>query len=121
MKTLIGFICSEAMHEQTGIQPVALLATKFSPGFENTQLNERGYFHSVVIHPDGIAEDSWGKATLKSVAARFGVTEFKTSAEEHHLVVEKLLQNSGDRFTAALKDAVDLIKNRAAYERTIAF
>lgn len=103
---------AEAMHEQTGLQPVALLATRFSPAFDNTQRNERGYFHSVVIHPDGLAEDSWGKADLKSIAARFGVTEFKTSAEEHRLVVEKLLRNSGNRFKTAQKDAEDLIKNQ---------
>lgn len=102
---------AEAMHEITGLQPVALLAIRFSPLFEGTRRNERGYFHSVVLHPDGMAEDSWGKASLGDIASRFGVEEFMISSDEHRIVVEKIRQSSPERYEIALRDAGDLILN----------
>lgn len=100
---------AEALQEKKGLQPVALLAIRFLPSFEGTQRSKSGYFHSVVLHPDGMAEDAWGKASLKSIADRFGVIEFKTSADEHRLVVETLLRTSGDQFKDAQKKARDLL------------
>lgn len=101
---------AEAMRELTGLQPVALLAVRFSPQFEGTRRSESGYFHSVVLHPDGMAEDSWGKAPLDDIAGRFGVTEFNTSSDEHNVVVEKIQMSSADRYETALRDARDLIR-----------
>lgn len=101
---------AEAMRELTGLQPVALLAIRFSPLFEGTRRSESGYFHSVVLHPDGMAEDSWGKASLEDIASRFGVIEFKTSSDEHRIVIEKIQRSSIDRYESALRDASDLIR-----------
>ena len=101
---------AEAMRELTGLQPVALLAVRFSAMFEGTRRSETGFFHSVVLHPDGMGEDSWGKAALKDIASRFGVIEFRTSSEEHRVVVEKIQQSSADRYEIALTDAKDLIQ-----------
>lgn len=101
---------AEAMRELTGLQPVALLALRFSPLFEGTQRGKSGYFHSVVLHPDGMAEDSWGKAPLEDIASRFGVIEFKTSSDEHRVAVERIQRSSADRYEIALKDALDLIQ-----------
>ena len=101
---------AEAMQELTGLQPVALLAVRFSPRFEGTRRSETGYFHSVVLHPDGMAEDSWGKATLTDIAGRFGVLEFRTSSDEHRAVVAKIQQSSADRYEIAIQDARSLIK-----------
>lgn len=101
---------AEAMRELTGLQPAALLAVRFSPLYEGTRRSESGYFHSVVLHPDGMAEDSWGKAPLEEIASRFGVIEFKTSSDEHRRVVEKLRQSSTDLYEIARKDAMDLIQ-----------
>lgn len=100
---------AEAVHQLTGLQPVALLALKFSPLFEGTKRSEVGYFHSVVLHPDGEAEDSWGKANLKEIASRFGVIEFTTSNDEHRLVVEKLRRSSAGLYQVAFNEAVSLI------------
>lgn len=102
---------ADAMHELTGLQPVALLAARFAPLFEGTRRNERGYFHSVVLHPDGLAEDSWGKASLRDIASRFGVVEFMTSSDEHRIVVEKIRRSSADRYEIALRDARGLIRS----------
>lgn len=101
---------AEAMREMTGLQPVALLAVRFSPLFEGTRRSESGYFHSVVLHPDGMAEDSWGKASLEDIASRFGVIEFKTSSDEHRIVIEKIQRSTPDRYEIALRDASDLIR-----------
>lgn len=100
---------AEAMRELTGLQPIALLAVRFSPQFEGTRRSESGYFHSVVLHPDGMAEDSWGKAPLDDIASRFGVIEFNTSSDEHRVVVEKIQLSSTDRYATALRDARDII------------
>lgn len=103
-------VFAEAMWELTGLQPVALLAECFSPPFEGTRRSESGYFHSVVIHPDGMAEDAWGKASLKDIASRFGVIDFKISDNEHRTVIDNLKRNSSDLYKTKLKDAINLIK-----------
>ena len=100
---------AHALHEYTGAAPVALLANRFSPLFDGTRRSANGYFHSVVLHPDGSAEDSWGKATLQEVARRFGVLEFRISAQEHREVLAALQRNSSEQFEAALADARALV------------
>lgn len=105
---------AQMLHELTGLEPVALLAVRFSPHFEGTRRSESGFFHSVVLHPDGLAEDAWGKASLNAIANRFGVVEYKVSSEEHRRVVEKIQQSSHDVFETARKDALDLTR---AYRR----
>lgn len=101
---------AEAMHELTGLQPVALLAIRFSPLFERTARSKSGYFHSVVMHTDGNAEDAWGKASLKDIASRFGVVDFTTCSDEHRIVVENIQRSSADLYKGALKDAIELIQ-----------
>jgi hypothetical protein len=101
---------AEALGHLTGLQPAALLAIRFSPLFEGTKRGESGYFHSVVLHPDGMAEDSWGKAPLEEIASRFGVIEFKVSIDEHYTVVQRHMRFSGDRFKMAQRDAEELIR-----------
>lgn len=100
---------AEAMHELTGLTPAALLAVRFSPRFEGTQRGESGYFHSVVLHPDGMAEDCWGKAPVEEIAYRFGVTEFTVSKEEHPRVIQKILESSADIYAEIFQDAKNVI------------
>lgn len=112
---------AEAMQELTGLRPVALLAIRFAPLFEGTRRGENGYFHSVVLHPDGKAEDSWGIAPLAEIASRFGVLEFKASSAEHRAVVAKIQASSAERYASALQDARVLIQaHRLGYGRTVA-
>lgn len=100
---------AEGMQELVGLQPVALLAVRFSPQYELTRRSSSGYFHSVVMHPDGMAEDSWGKAPLEDIASRFGAIEFKICSDEHRIVIDNLQRNSAERYEAALHDARELI------------
>jgi len=65
--------------------------------------------HSVVVHPDGDGEDSWGKAPLTEIAARFGVAAFTLSSAEHQAVAAKLRKNSPDLFQTTLDDARQII------------
>lgn len=61
---------AEALQELTGLEPVALLARRFSPMYVGTRHSEDGFFHSAVLHPDGTAEDVWGRATLEDCSCR---------------------------------------------------
>ncbi len=101
---------AEALHELTGLQPVALLATKFSPQFSATKRAENGYFHSLVMHPDGMAEDAWGKASVEEIAGRFGAIEFQTSVDAHRQVVENMLRSSKDIYDDEVTKARGIIR-----------
>ena len=103
-------VFAEAMRELTGLQPVALLAIKFSPKFEGTKRGDDGYFHSVVIHPDGMAEDAWGKASIYEIASRFGVIEFQANAENHRKGVEKIQSESAEFYDYEFNRAMALIR-----------
>lgn len=102
-------VFAEALRDQTGLRPTALLATQFSPRFRASR-NENGYFHSVVLHPDGIGEDSWGRSPLAEIATRFGVTEFQLSSDEHRTVIETIRRNTPERYATAFEEATSLIK-----------
>lgn len=101
---------AEVMRELTGLQPAALLASRFLPQYEATRRSASGYFHSVVLHPDGLAEDSWGKASLREIARRFGVVEFTTSSDEHQVVVNNLKSSSPDLYEAARQEARAMVE-----------
>jgi hypothetical protein len=101
---------AEVMQELTGLQPTALLAIRFLPQYETTRRSASGYFHSVVLHPDGLAEDSWGKASLHEIARRFGVVEFTISSDEHQVVVNKIKSSSLDRYEAARREARAIVE-----------
>lgn len=101
---------AQALHEVTGLTPAALLAVRFAPAFEGTKRGSTGYFHSVVLHDDGMAEDCWGKASLVEIAGRFGVVEFQVSRDEQRVVTATLNRNSPERYQQALQEARDVIK-----------
>lgn len=112
---------AEAMQEVTGLVPTALLAVRFAPQFEGTHRSSSGYFHSVVLHPDGLAEDSWGKAPLEEIARRFGAVEFTINNDEHHAVVNNLKRNSADLYEAARQEAIALVQQyRSATDTSVA-
>jgi len=101
---------TEALKEVTGETAVGLLAVRFSPHFELTERGDSGYFHSIIQHANGMGEDSWGKASIDDIAARFGVLEYRISDQEHEFVVQNHLSNSKELYLEALEDARDLIK-----------
>ncbi|WP_342051333.1 MULTISPECIES: hypothetical protein [unclassified Cupriavidus] len=103
-------IFAEAMRDHAGLQPTALLAKRFLPGWQGTQVSERGYFHSIVLDSDGAGQDAWGKASLSDIALRYGVAEFETSEEEHRRVVQRLKQNTPDLFAKRYSEAISLIR-----------
>lgn len=101
---------AEALFEMTGLMPVALLAESFAPAFSGTRTGDNGYVHSIVLHADGMGEDSWGKAPIAEIAARFGVTQFRLGRNEHQKAVKNLKQNSPAEYQAAFAEAKALIK-----------
>lgn len=103
-------VFAEAMRELTGLAPVALLATRFDASAAGTRRGEDGYVHSIVLHPDGAAEDSWGRAPVEEIARRFGIAEFRLSSEAHGRVVNNLQRNSPELYGAAFSKARELIQ-----------
>lgn len=103
-------VFAEALRERGGLQPTALLAVRVLPGWEGTRMSERGYFHSVALHPDGMGEDSWGIAPLNDIALRYGVAEFVTDQDEHHAVVQRIKQNTPDIYVDRYHDAISLLR-----------
>lgn len=101
---------AEAMKELTGLQPTALLGLEFAPQFAGTRRGKDGFFHSVVMHPDGLAEDVWGTATLEDIASRFGAIRFKVSDDGHERALERTRQSSGEIYDQAVQDARELIQ-----------
>ncbi len=73
-------------------------------------MGERGYFHSVALHPDGTGEDSWGIPPLNDIALRYGVAEFVTDQDEHHAVVQRIKQNTPDIYVDRYHDAISLLR-----------
>lgn len=103
-------VFAQALHEYTGAEPVGLLTSRFAPYLAGTAPSESGYFHSVVLHQDGSAEDSWGKAPLEEIATRFGAMDLRISRQEHQNVIANLRRHSAEQFDAALQDARALIQ-----------
>lgn len=110
---------AEAMHELLGLQPVALLGRRFAPMYEDSNRSEDGYFHSIVVHADGIGEDAWGKAPIEDIAGRFGAIEFEISNDVHRQVVQNYHRTSRDIYEDELKVARDLISQYRLEPRTV--
>lgn len=100
---------AEVLHELTGLPAAGLVATRFAPLYAQVKRSADGYVHSVVIHPDGMAEDSWGKAPLGEIAERFGVIEFTVSTEAHGAAVAAIRSQVDAHFAAAMEEARTLI------------
>ena len=63
-----------------------------------------------VVHPDGLMEDSWGKADVRDIAQRLGIVEFQLSREVLSRVVNNLQRNSPELYDAAVAKAKELIQ-----------
>jgi len=103
-------VYAEALSQHTGLRATALMATRLLPGWKGPEINKSGYFHSVVMHPDGTAEDSWGKAAIEDIALRYGAVEFVTNDFEHRAVVERIKRNTADVYALRFDEAVSLIR-----------
>ncbi len=100
---------AEAMCELIGLQPVAIMGKRFAPLYEGTKRSADGYFHSIVVHPNGMGEDAWGIAPIEDIAGRFGAIEFEISANVHQEVVKNYNRTSNENYEAELKIARELV------------
>lgn len=94
-----------ALEKVKGLTAVGIVAVKYSADQSNTP----GYFHSVVLHPDGGVEDSWGKQPLQRVLDRFGVVEYILSRDEHLEKNARLMKNSPEKYADAYKEALSYL------------
>jgi len=102
-------VYAEALSAETGLEAVALLVKRFRPMYEKTPYSSSGYVHSMVLHPDGSAEDSWGRMPLQRMADRFGVAEWTVDRSEHLRVVGDLMRNTPGRWELHYQEAVELV------------
>jgi hypothetical protein len=78
--------------KDSGVLPAtAIIASRFTEQFSGSRL---GFCHSVIMHPDGEAEDVWGKQPLSNILKRYGILDYSLSTEEHDRVNETLKRNS---------------------------
>lgn len=102
---------SEALSDLTGLKSFGLIAVKYAPNFKPEGYSPH-WVHSLILHNDGTAEDSWGRSSISAIASRYGVIEFQLSASEHRDVVNKLKMESSDRFQMDYSRACFLMQDR---------
>lgn len=96
-----------ALEKIRRIPAVAIFADQFEEAFG---YSKKGFCHSVVIHPDGEAEDSWGKQPLSHVLARFGIVTYRINEAAQKEYVAAQQRHSSDIFQRAYEDALYFIK-----------
>ncbi len=96
-----------ALHDLTQLPVKAIISERYTDQFANSRI---GFAHSIVLHPNGLAEDAWGIQTLERILARYGIERYRLSEEEHWSVNERLKNNSGAKYQEAYDLAIALIK-----------
>lgn len=86
---------AEALSEIKNLPAVAIIAEKYSEMFGNTKL---GYCHSVVMHPDGEAEDAWGKQPLQTILNRYGVIKFSFDQDLQNRIIQEAKNESMEKY-----------------------
>lgn len=95
-----------ALQEIKGLPAVAIMVDKYQEAFS---LTKTGYCHSVVLHQDGEAEDSWGKQPLTNILARFGIMDYRFSEEMQKEYVVSQQRNSIEKYQMAYQEALNLL------------
>lgn len=100
-------IFATAMHDLTKLPVTAVIADSYSAQFDYSKL---GYAHSIILHGDNEAEDSWGKQSIERIVSRYGIERYRLSEDEHWRVNENLKTNSKEKYDQAYAESVQLIK-----------
>lgn len=93
-----------ALEERTGLKATGISVSRYSAMYAG---NELGFCHSVIIHPDGQWEDSWGKQPMDNILERFGIEAYTLSSDTHQQALSQLRKNSPlefERYFALAKD-----------------
>lgn len=101
-------VFAHAKQDLEKLPAMSIIVTRFTEEFA---LGELGYCHTINIHPDGEAEDVWGKQPLANILARYGIDQYFLSTEDHMENTKKLTKSSPEKYSFAYNLAVDLIKN----------
>jgi hypothetical protein len=100
-------VYATAMHDLTNLPVTAVIADRYTEQFG---YSKTGYVHSIVLHPDGTAEDAWGRQSIEAIVSRYGIQQYTLNETEHLKVNENLKRNSPDHYNQAYHEAVTLIK-----------
>ncbi|GLR45597.1 hypothetical protein GCM10007880_61150 [Mesorhizobium amorphae] len=109
-------VFAQALEDLAGTQATAMVAHGKHQSWD-TKVGTDGYFHSLVVHPDGTGEDSWGRQPAANICERFGIKEWSTDRSMHLRVVNNLRANSPDRFQKAYERAAEMISLHYGPER----
>jgi hypothetical protein len=99
-------IYAEALSQHAGLPAVAIEPVVMLPGVEVDGLG----FHSVVLHPDGEGEDIWGKQSLRRIARRYGMAEWRLNAETHRKIQDEVAAEDPTAFDTMMRAAETLIR-----------
>ncbi len=100
-------VYADALQDVYKVPATAIMVNRYSDLFYNSHI---GYCHSIIQHQDGSVEDSWGKQELNEVLNRFNVVDYTLDVDRHKIVSNNLQNNSPEKYEAAFKEAVLLIK-----------
>jgi hypothetical protein len=99
-------VFAQAFQDIKGVKATAIIADKYIPLYGYSKL---GYCHSLNIHPDGDAEDSFGKQPLENIVARFGIAEYHLDDASHVGVNATLKKNTPLKYDEVYTRALELI------------
>ena len=84
-------VFAQAKKDGGTLPATAVIVSRYTEQFSGSRL---GFCHSVIMRPDGEAEDVWGKQPLSKILDRYGILDYSLSTEEHDRVNETLKRNS---------------------------
>jgi hypothetical protein len=100
-------VYAEVIREIKGQPSVAIIVSKYT---EEYSLSKIGYCHSINLHPDGEAEDVWGKQPLQYILDRFGVLEYTMDEAMQQKNNLGLKENSPEKYKEVYDLAVSLVR-----------
>lgn len=100
---------AEALREITGLPALGLVAVKLEDQWGADAPASNGYVHSLIVHPDGTGEDSWGRQPMKDIAARYHAIEWRLDLDSHSVLVEKFKSEAPERYSRRFEEAKLLI------------
>lgn len=100
---------AHAFHDVTGLPAVGIEVSKYA----DNCANPLGFCHSVILHPDGQVEDSWGKQPLAEVLERFYIREYRMNPDIYYNRKVIQMREYPDRYHKAYELAISLLNGNS--------
>ena len=99
---------AEAIHDLTSLPVVGIEVSKYS----DLCGSRLGFCHTVILHPDGNVEDSWGIQPLSVILERFYIDEYQMNEQIFLDAKERQKREYPERYKKAYEQAAGLLYNR---------